>query len=124
MDARILDLAFDAATVNGPSEKLLRNHHQINYSGAVKRLNAIRAQLRELPFASAPGFQLNGLKREELVATNSMLLHELYFDFLGASAPMVPAMASGSRGATGCRSCCTHPLLGDHAPMLRASARS
>ncbi len=26
---------------------------------------------------------LNGLKREELIATNSMLLHELYFASLG-----------------------------------------
>ena len=30
-----------------------------------------------------PGFRLNGLKREELIATNSMLLHEVYFDSLG-----------------------------------------
>ncbi|QKS30706.1 MAG: superoxide dismutase [Candidatus Accumulibacter similis] len=101
MDARILDLPSEAATVKGLSEKLLRSHHQNNYSGAVKRLNAIRAQLRELPFASAPGFQLNGLKREELVATNSMLLHELYFDCLGASAPMVPAMELALRANFG-----------------------
>jgi len=30
-----------------------------------------------------PGFRLNGLKREELIATNSMLLHEVYLDSLG-----------------------------------------
>src|SRR5207247_7843455 len=29
-------------------------------------------------------FVVNGLKREELIATNSMILHELYFDGLGA----------------------------------------
>jgi Fe-Mn family superoxide dismutase len=59
----------------------------------VKRLNAIRAQLSALDFARAPGFQLNGLKREELVATNSMLLHELYFGSLGGDGrTMVPAM--------------------------------
>src|SRR5262249_3866462 len=29
-------------------------------------------------------FVINGLKREELIATNSMILHELYFDGLGA----------------------------------------
>ena len=101
MDARILDLPFDASTLKGLSEKLLRSHHQDNYSGAVKRLNAIRDQLRELPFASAAGFQLNGLKREELVATNSMLLHELYFDGLGAGAPMVPAMELALRANFG-----------------------
>ncbi len=94
MDARIQDLPFDPTTLKGLSEKLLRSHHQINYSGAVKRLNAIRAQLGGLAFASAPGFQLNGLKREELIATNSMLLHELYFASLGGNAPpMETAMA-------------------------------
>jgi hypothetical protein len=40
-------------------------------------LNAIRTQLQALDLSSAPGFQLNGLKREELIATNSMLLHEI-----------------------------------------------
>jgi len=28
-------------------------------------------------------FVINGLKREELIATNSMILYELYFDGLG-----------------------------------------
>jgi Fe-Mn family superoxide dismutase len=94
MDARMLDLPFDPATRTGLSERLLRSHHQHNYGGAVKRLNQIRTQLRGLEFGAAPGFQLNGLKREELLATNSMRLHELYFDGLGAgSEPMDPALA-------------------------------
>lgn len=92
MEARMHDLPFDPAALSGLSDKLLRSHHQNNYGGAVKRLNAIRAQLAQLPFGSTPGFVLNGLKREELIATNSMLLHELYFDSLGgAGAPMPPA---------------------------------
>lgn len=92
MNARIHDLSFDPAGMNGLSEKLLRSHHQNNYSGAVKRLNAIRGRLREMPFTTATGFELNGLKREELIATNSMLLHELYFDCLGATGePLAPA---------------------------------
>jgi Fe-Mn family superoxide dismutase len=90
MDARILELPFDPANLRGLSEKLLRSHHQNNYSGAVKRLNGIRAQLRDAAFAPMPGFQLNGLKREELVATNSMLLHELYFDGLGGNGEAIP----------------------------------
>ncbi len=76
-------LPFDPTTLPGLSEKLLRSHHQNNYGGAVSRLNAIRAQLATVDFASAPGFALNGLKREELIASNSMLLHELYFASLG-----------------------------------------
>jgi superoxide dismutase, Fe-Mn family len=102
MDARLHDLHFDAGALRGLSEKLLRSHHQNNYGGAVKRLNAIRSQLHELAFAAAPGFQLNGLKREELIATNSMLLHELYFDSLGgAGAAMAPAMALALRANFG-----------------------
>lgn len=92
MDARPKDLPFEPGTLKGLSEALIRSHHQNNYGGAVKRLNSIRARLRELPFPSAPGFEINGLKREELIATNSMLLHELYFDCLGAVEPMTPAM--------------------------------
>jgi Fe-Mn family superoxide dismutase len=49
----------------------------------VKRLNAIGAQLAELDFGKAPNFVINGLKREELIAANSMILHEIYFDGLG-----------------------------------------
>ena len=75
MDSTILPLPFDASKVAGLSQRLLESHHANNYAGAVKRLNAIRAQLRELNFASAPGFHLNGLKREELIAANSMVLH-------------------------------------------------
>jgi Fe-Mn family superoxide dismutase len=56
-------------------------------------LNAIRAQLAGMSFGQTPGFQLNGLKREELIATNSVLLHELYFAGLGGDGvTMTPAM--------------------------------
>ena len=93
MDARMLPLPFDPAGLPGLSPKLLQSHHQNNYGGAVKRLNAIRAQLAASPAATLSGFVLNGLKREELIATNSMLLHELYFASLGGSgAAMTPAL--------------------------------
>jgi Fe-Mn family superoxide dismutase len=94
MDLTPRPLGFAAGALDGLSERLLASHHANNYTGAVKRLNAIRAQLASLDFAGAPGFQLNGLKREELIATNSMLLHELYFGSLGADGTgMAPAMA-------------------------------
>jgi superoxide dismutase, Fe-Mn family len=93
MTVRPQDLPFDPAALNGLSPALLNSHHRNNYGGAVQRLNAIRAELATTTFASAPGFQLNGLKREELIATNSMLLHELYFDSLGGDGQtMEPAM--------------------------------
>lgn len=76
-------LPFDPGGIKGLSAKLLTSHYDNNYTGAVKRLNAIADQLRGLDWASAPVFTVNGLKREELVAMNSMALHELYFAALG-----------------------------------------
>ena len=75
-------LYFDPATLKGLSEKLLRSHHENNYTGAVKRLNLVQQQLGQLA-KDAPPFQTGSLKREELIATNSMLLHEFYFGNLG-----------------------------------------
>jgi Fe-Mn family superoxide dismutase len=83
MKPAILPLPFDPARLRGLSERLLQSHHQNNYSGAVKRLHAIRTQLAALDWATAPSFVINGLKREELIAANSMSLHELYFASLG-----------------------------------------
>src|SRR6202049_2066924 len=81
-------LACDPARIKGMSEKLLVSHYENNYGGAVNRLNASAAQLAELDFAKAPGFVINGLKREELIASNSMILHEVFFASLGdESAP-------------------------------------
>jgi Fe-Mn family superoxide dismutase len=71
----------------GISEKLIASHFENNYAGAVKRLNAISARLDALD-PTAPGFEWNGLKREEQIAYNSMLLHEIYFEALGA--PVAP----------------------------------
>ena len=76
-------LACDPTRIKGMSEKLLVSHYENNYGGAVNRLNAITAQLAELDFAETPGFMINGLKREELIASNSMILHELFFASLG-----------------------------------------
>jgi superoxide dismutase, Fe-Mn family len=78
-------MSFDPKSINGISEKVLVSHYDNNYVGAVNRLNAIGTQLAELDFAKAPNFVINGLKREELVASNSMILHEIYFDGLGGA---------------------------------------
>jgi superoxide dismutase, Fe-Mn family len=83
MAYEIKPFSLDPKSVKGISEKILVSHYENNYVGAVKRLNAIATQLAELDFAKAPNFLINGLKREELVAMNSMILHEAYFDSLG-----------------------------------------
>ena len=87
-------LSCNAAMLKGLSEKLIVSHHENNYGGAVKRLNAIAAQWQALDMASAPVFVINGLKREELVAANSMILHELYFDSLGGGGQATGALRS------------------------------
>jgi Fe-Mn family superoxide dismutase len=79
-------LSCDPVKLVGLSEKLIVSHYENNYGGAVKRLNAITDQLAALDFAGAPVFVVNGLKREELIAANSMILHEIYYDGLGAAA--------------------------------------
>ncbi|HWA38114.1 MAG TPA: Fe-Mn family superoxide dismutase [Burkholderiales bacterium] len=79
-------------TLNGLSLKLIESHYENNYGGALRRLNAITEQLEALDFAAAPGHVLNGLKREELVALNSTLLHELYFASLGGDGTPTAAM--------------------------------
>lgn len=86
-------LSFDPKAIKGISEKVLLSHYENNYVGAVKRLTAISTQLAELDFAKASNFVVNGLKREELIAANSMILHEVYFDGLGGGGPLVGALA-------------------------------
>jgi len=81
-------LPFDPKMIAGLSEKLLTSHHDNNYVSAVKRIGSIQGEFAKLDLAGAPGFLINGLKREELIAQNSMFLHELYFSCLGA--PVAP----------------------------------
>ena len=84
-------------TLLGLSPKLIESHYENNYGGALRRLNAIARELEALDFGKSPGYVVNGLKREELVALNSTLLHELYFASLGGDGkptkPMAEALA-------------------------------
>src|SRR5258708_12171862 len=77
--------------MNGLSERLLVSHYENNYGGAVRRLNAIRASLAALDWAGTPPFEINGLKRQELIAAGSVILHEIYFDSLGGHGDNPPA---------------------------------
>jgi Fe-Mn family superoxide dismutase len=83
MTYAIKPLTCDPARIKGMSERLIVSHYENNYGGAVKRLNLIDEKLAELDYANAAGFLINGLKREQLIAMNSMILHELFFDGLG-----------------------------------------
>jgi Fe-Mn family superoxide dismutase len=85
-------LSCDPSRIRGMSERMIVSHYENNYGGAVKRLNLIDEKLAELDFANAPGVLINGLKREQLIATNSMILHEVFLTALATRASRVQAL--------------------------------
>ena len=85
MPYELKPLTCNPAAITGMSEKIIASHYENVYGSEVKRLNAIEARLAELDWATAPTCTINSLKREQMMAMNSMLLHEVFFDSLGAS---------------------------------------
>lgn len=83
-------LACDPSSLDGLSARLMQSHYDNNYGGAVRRLNAIRGEFDRIDWSASPGYLINGLKREELIAANSVFLHELYFANLGTGVPLKP----------------------------------
>lgn len=83
--------------LNGLSLQLIESHYENNYGGALRRLNAITEKLESLNFGNTPPYVVNSLKRDELIALNSTLLHELYFACLGGdgkpTAPLAEVLA-------------------------------
>jgi Fe-Mn family superoxide dismutase len=78
--------------LNQLSQKLIESHYENNYGGALRRLNAITERLETLDFAKTPPYALAALKRDQLTALNSTLLHELYFACLGGDGKVTDAM--------------------------------
>lgn len=73
-------------SLEGLSEKQLKEHHDVLYVGYVKKTNEIREALATADTASANATysQLGELKREETFALNGVKLHEGYFDNMAA----------------------------------------
>jgi superoxide dismutase, Fe-Mn family len=90
---QIRPLPFKPPRLQGLSERLLASHYENNYGGAVRRLNAIEAKLSGVDWETASVFDVNGLKREELIAANSMVLHEIYFNGLGGTGDPADSLA-------------------------------
>ena len=78
--ATLKPLGFDPAKLNGLSERLIRSHWE-NHGGSVKALAVVKKQA--LQNKDTPPYVYNDLKREHLMRTGSVVLHELYFDNLG-----------------------------------------
>jgi superoxide dismutase, Fe-Mn family len=85
-------LPFDAARLNGLSEKLLVSHHDNNYVGAIKNLNRLEQELAQVT-KDTPAFVVGGLRQSELTYRNSMTLHEAYFGNLGGNGKAAGAIA-------------------------------
>ena len=83
-------------TLNGISARLIESHYENNYGGAMARLNALTEELETAESTALSDAQIRRLKRDQVVALNSTLLHELYFASLGGDGRAVPeAMANG-----------------------------
>ena len=79
-----VQLPFDPKSLKGISEKLIVSHWENNYGGAVKALNTLRGRLAQaVADANTPPYVYTGLKREQLLRTGSVVLHEYYFANLG-----------------------------------------
>jgi superoxide dismutase, Fe-Mn family len=70
-------------TLNGMTPHLIESHYENDYGNALNRLNVIAEELASLDPATTPAHVVNRLKRDEVGALNSTLLHELYFASLG-----------------------------------------
>jgi Fe-Mn family superoxide dismutase len=79
-------LPFDPSKLEGLSERLIRSHWENNYGGSVKALAQVKARLAQAADdPDLPPYVYNDLKREHLIRTGSVVLHELYFENLGGS---------------------------------------
>lgn len=79
-------LPFEPTKLTGISEKLIRSHHENNYTGAVKALNLVEQRLAALgKEKDLPPYIYGDLKRQELIRTGSIVLHEKYFANLGGN---------------------------------------
>ena len=94
-----LPLPYRSGALAGLSERLVQSHWENNYGGAVKALNLVRGRLRAaLQDPDLPPYVYDGLKREQLLRTGSVVLHELYFANLGGDGK--PAADTRTRLAT------------------------
>lgn len=89
---QLAPLPFDAAKLKGLSQRLIESHWSNNYGGSVRALNDINQRLSgALADPDLPAFVYNDLKREHLMRTGSVVLHELYFTNLVGGGSAAPA---------------------------------
>jgi superoxide dismutase, Fe-Mn family len=84
-------LPFAPNKLVGLSAAMLTSHHENNYTGAVKNLNKVEQELANIT-KDTPGFVVSSLRERELTYTNSMILHEHYFENLGGDGKLAGAL--------------------------------
>ena len=99
-DNVVQTLQFDPAKLNGISERLMRSHHENNYTGAVKNLNGVERELSAIT-KDTPAFLVSGLRERELTFRGSKLLHEQYFGNLGGDGKRAGSIEQALREAYG-----------------------
>src|SRR6202035_88906 len=82
-------------TLNGISPRLIESHYENNYGAALSRLNVISEEIEQLDRGKTADQTLARLKRDEIAALNSTLLHELYFASLGGDGRVPPDRLAG-----------------------------
>ena len=84
-------------SLEGLSEKQLKEHHDVLYAGYVKKIGEIEEKLKivDMSTANATFSDLRELKMEETFALNGVKLHEGYFD------NMIPNGSPSSFGSSG-----------------------
>ena len=95
-------LPFNSSSLNGLSQKLIDSHWSNNYGGSVRALNETKRRLGDaLADRDLPAYIYNDLKREHLMRTGSVVLHELYFENLGGNGKADEAARSWLAGGFG-----------------------
>ena len=79
MHHRILPIPCKPYSLNWLPERLIVTHYENNYGAAVQSLNAVRGRLAGMDPDTSIAAEIRALKREELSAMASVVLHELYF---------------------------------------------
>jgi len=77
-------------TLNGISPRLIESHYENNYGAALRRLNALTAELEALDLDATSPHLFRLMKQDETNLLNSTLLHELYFASLGGDGRVLP----------------------------------
>lgn len=101
-DQQPVPLPFSASSLKGLSTRLIESHWTNNYGGSVRALNEVNRRLAQaLDQPDLPAYVYNDLKREHLMRTGSVVLHELYFENLGGAGDASAALRSAISASFG-----------------------